>query len=159
AMGRSLSPGESSVILGIYGQPAPLCAIAIPLVVRGKAAAILYVDSGTQSEHSINTAAIETLMCVTSMAIELLPARRAWRSFVKEEEEDKYAPINPKSLINEEKYIPIDPEPAGKSMESDIPRIPPPPPAPPITWSGDLSKAAVPIPSTETEQRAHNDAR
>ncbi|HKX30879.1 MAG TPA: hypothetical protein VJ302_24530 [Blastocatellia bacterium] len=76
AIGRSSSPGDTSAILGIYGSPAPECAIAIPLVVRGKAAAVLYIDSGTQPESSINTAAIETLMRVASMSIELLPVRR-----------------------------------------------------------------------------------
>ncbi len=76
AMDRSSSPGEYSPVLGLYGKPAPQHAIAVPLVVRGKAAAVLYADSGTQSESAINTAAIETLMRVASMGIELLPARR-----------------------------------------------------------------------------------
>jgi hypothetical protein len=76
AVGTSSSPGENSAVLGLYGSPAPERAVAIPLVVRGKAAAVLYADSGTQSQDAINTAAIETLMKVTSMGIELLPARR-----------------------------------------------------------------------------------
>lgn len=76
ATGKSSSPGENSAVLGLYGSPAPERALAVPLVVRGKAAAVLYADSGTQSESSINTAAIETLMRVASMGIELLPTRR-----------------------------------------------------------------------------------
>ncbi|MGH9840774.1 MAG: hypothetical protein ACREEM_18505 [Blastocatellia bacterium] len=72
----STSPGDNSAVLGLYGSPAPERAVAVPLVVRGKAAAVLYADSGTQSENSINTAAIETLMRAASMGIELLPARR-----------------------------------------------------------------------------------
>lgn len=76
AVSKSTSPGENSAVLGLYGSPAPEKSAAFPLVVRGKAAAVLYADSGTQSESSINTAAIETLMRVSSMAIELLPARR-----------------------------------------------------------------------------------
>ncbi len=75
-IGTSTSPGDNSAVLGLYGSPAPERAVAVPLVVRGKAAAVLYADSGTQSENSINTAAIETLMRATSMGIELLPARR-----------------------------------------------------------------------------------
>jgi hypothetical protein len=78
AIGRSSSPGENSAVLGLYGSPAPERAIAVPLVVRGKAAAVLYADSGTHSENSINTSAIETLMRVASMGIELLPARRGF---------------------------------------------------------------------------------
>jgi hypothetical protein len=76
ASGASASPGENSTVLGLYGSPAPERAVAVPLVVRGKAAAVLYADSGTQSENSLNTAALETLMRVASMGIELLPPRR-----------------------------------------------------------------------------------
>jgi hypothetical protein len=50
-------------------------AVAVPLVIRGKAAAVLYADSG-DGEGSINLDALESLMQVTSMAIELLPVRR-----------------------------------------------------------------------------------
>lgn len=76
AVGTSASPGENSTVLGPYGSPAPEKAIAVPLVVRGKAAAVLYADSGTQPENALNMAAIETLMRVASMGIELLPSRR-----------------------------------------------------------------------------------
>jgi len=76
AAGRSSSPGENSAVLGLYGSPAPEYAIAVPLVIRGKAAAVLYADSGTKTDDSINTAAIEALLNVASMGIELLPARR-----------------------------------------------------------------------------------
>jgi len=76
AIGRSSSPGENSAVLGLYGSPAPETAVAVPLVVRGKAAAVLYADSGTQSENSVNTAALEALLRVASMGVELLPTRR-----------------------------------------------------------------------------------
>lgn len=76
AKARSSSPGENSAVLGLYGAPAPETALAIPLVVRGKAAAVLYADSGTQSENDIATSALETLVRVASMGIELLPSRR-----------------------------------------------------------------------------------
>src|SRR5262245_6660123 len=74
--GRSYSSCDNSTVLGTYGLPVPERAIAVPLVVRGKAAAVLYADSGTQAESMINIAAIETLMRVASMGIELLPDRR-----------------------------------------------------------------------------------
>ncbi|MCI0661289.1 MAG: hypothetical protein L0220_09475 [Acidobacteria bacterium] len=74
--GRSNSSGDNSSLLGSYGLPVAERAIAVPLVVRGKAAAVLYADSGAQAESAINIPAIETLMRVASMGIELLPARR-----------------------------------------------------------------------------------
>lgn len=76
ASGRSSSPGDNFEVLGIYGTPAPERAIAVPLVIRGKGAAVLYADSGTKAEDSINVPAIELLIDVASMGIELLPARR-----------------------------------------------------------------------------------
>jgi len=75
ATGQISSSGETSV-LGLYGSPVPQASIAIPLVVRGKAAAVLYADCGTQPENAINAAALESLMRVASMGIELLPVRR-----------------------------------------------------------------------------------
>jgi hypothetical protein len=79
--GKSNSPEDISPILRNYGLPAPERAIAVPLAVRGKAAAaVLYADSGTQAEKAINIPAIETLMRVASMGIELLPARRGLES-------------------------------------------------------------------------------
>ncbi len=70
------SLADYSAVLGLYGSPMPERAVAVPLVIRNKAAAVLYADSGTQIESSINTAAIESLMRVAGLVIELLPYRR-----------------------------------------------------------------------------------
>ncbi len=66
--------GGQSGILGSFSSGSDSYAVAVPLVIRGKAAAILYSESADQNE--INLDALESLMQVTSMAIELLPARR-----------------------------------------------------------------------------------
>lgn len=67
-------------ILGEYATPEPETAVAIPLVVRGRAAAVLYADpgptTGMDSVTNLNISALETLMRVAGMAIELLPNRR-----------------------------------------------------------------------------------
>jgi hypothetical protein len=73
---NSDSTADYSAVLGLYGSPVPERAVAVPLVIRNKAAAVLYADSGTHPETSINTAAIESLMRVAGMVIELLPYRR-----------------------------------------------------------------------------------
>ncbi len=41
---------DSPLILGLYSSPMPERAIAVPLIVSNKAVALLYADSGTQSE-------------------------------------------------------------------------------------------------------------
>jgi len=93
ASGRSSSPGDNFEVLGIYGSPAPERAIAVPLVIRGKAAAVLYADSGTKSEDSINVPAIELLIDVASMGIELLPARRGLEPIRQATDHRKTVPI------------------------------------------------------------------
>lgn len=61
-------------VLGAFSSPAPTHYAAIPLVIRGKVAAVLYADSIGSGE--LITEALEGLMQVTGMAIELLPLRK-----------------------------------------------------------------------------------
>jgi len=73
------SDGAASVseTLGLYGSPAPARAIAIPLIVLNKAVAVLYADSGPQSEDSLNTAVAESLTRIAGKTIEFLLSRRS----------------------------------------------------------------------------------
>lgn len=71
-----LDAEANAALLGQFGPPGEQAA-AIPLVIRGKAAAVLYADADGQGAGAVSVAAIEALMRVTAMAIELLPARRA----------------------------------------------------------------------------------
>ncbi len=103
---------DSSAVLGLYSSPVPGRAVAIPLIVRHKAAAVLYADSGTQSENSINTAAIESLMRIAAMVIELLPARRGvepTRPSVSQAQLSSPA-VAPPSAITQETEVPQAPE-------------------------------------------------
>src|SRR6185503_4726370 len=50
--------------------------VAIPLTVRGRAVAVLYADSAGLDSESINLEALETLVTVSGMAVELLSAAR-----------------------------------------------------------------------------------
>ncbi|NOT59857.1 MAG: hypothetical protein HOP19_06480 [Acidobacteria bacterium] len=67
---------EISKVLGNFADLTPRGAVAVPLVVRGKAAAVLYADSADGGDDAIQLEAIETLIHVASMGIELLPVRR-----------------------------------------------------------------------------------
>lgn len=60
--------------LGNHFDQETVHAIAVPLVVRDKAAAVLYAD--TASAEHIDPHPVEALLRVASMAIELLPLRR-----------------------------------------------------------------------------------
>jgi hypothetical protein len=82
------SPGanaEDHELLQKLGGEPPLRMVAIPLVVRNKPVAVLYADSAGLDSDAINLEALESLVRVSGMAVELLattrpaPAARAER--------------------------------------------------------------------------------
>lgn len=64
-------------VLGNFSAPQAESALAVPLTVRGKVAAVLYADSGSENAQSIQSEALEALLRVTSLIVELLPVRRS----------------------------------------------------------------------------------
>jgi hypothetical protein len=73
------SPGanaEDHVLLGKLGTEPPQRMVAIPLVVRDKTVAVLYADSAALEADAINLEALETLVRVADMAVELLSLSR-----------------------------------------------------------------------------------
>jgi hypothetical protein len=58
------------------GDEAPQRMVAIPLVARDKCVAVLYADSAALEPEAINLEALETLVRVTSMSVELLALKR-----------------------------------------------------------------------------------
>jgi outer membrane biosynthesis protein TonB len=74
------SPGshsENHIILNRLGEDTPTRVVTVPLVVRGRAVAVLYADSADLDSDAINLEALETLVRVSGMAVELLVARSA----------------------------------------------------------------------------------
>jgi len=74
------SPGshsENHLILNRLGDEPPARIVAVPLVVRDRAVAVLYADSADLDSDAINLEALETLVRVSGMAVELLVARAA----------------------------------------------------------------------------------
>ena len=65
------------LLLNRLGEEPPQRIVAIPLSVRGRAVAVLYADSAGLDSESINLEALETLVTVSGMAVELLSASRA----------------------------------------------------------------------------------
>lgn len=73
------SPGsnaEDYLLLNRLGSDPPQRMVAIPLIARGKAAAVLYADSAALDADAINLEALETLVRVGGMAVELLVGAR-----------------------------------------------------------------------------------
>jgi hypothetical protein len=71
------SHSEDHMLLNRLGEEPPQRVIAIPLAVRGRAVAVLYADSAGLDSESINLEALETLVTVSGMAVDLLSVSRA----------------------------------------------------------------------------------
>jgi hypothetical protein len=69
------SHSEDHIILNRFGEDPPARMVAMPLVVRNKTVAVLYADSANLDSEAINLEALETLVKVSGMAVELLAAR------------------------------------------------------------------------------------
>ena len=74
--GEPGSHAEDHTIYQHFGGEPPQRIVAVPLIAREKAVAVLYADSAGQDADSVNLEAIETLVRVAGMAVELLAARR-----------------------------------------------------------------------------------
>jgi hypothetical protein len=75
--GSSTSHPENHLILNRLGDEPPSRIVAVPLVVRNRSVAVLYADSADLDSDAINLEALETLVRVSGMAVELLVARAA----------------------------------------------------------------------------------
>ena len=71
------SHAEDELILARLGDEPPQRIVAVPLVVRGRAVAVLYADSAGLDADAINLEALETLVRVAGMAIGLLSVAQA----------------------------------------------------------------------------------
>lgn len=71
------SHSEDHSLLNKLGEEPPQRIVAIPLIVRGKAVAVLYADSAGLDSESINLEALETLVTVSAMGVELLSVARS----------------------------------------------------------------------------------
>jgi hypothetical protein len=74
--GEPGSHSEEDLLLNGLGEERPHRIVAIPLKVRGRAVAVLYADSAGLDSESINLEALETLVAVSGMGVELLSASR-----------------------------------------------------------------------------------
>lgn len=66
------SHSEDHLLINHLGEESAQRIVAIPLIVRQRAVAVLYADSAGLDSESINLEALETLVRVSGMAVELL---------------------------------------------------------------------------------------
>jgi hypothetical protein len=68
---------EDYLLLNKLGSDPPQRMVAIPLIARGRAVAVLYADSAALDADAINLEALETLVRVAGMAVELSTIARS----------------------------------------------------------------------------------
>jgi hypothetical protein len=71
------SKADDHQLLSKLGDEPPQRMVAVPLVARDKCVAVLYADSAALDGEAINLEALETIVRVTGMAVELLAVKRA----------------------------------------------------------------------------------
>ena len=133
------SHAEDHSLLNRLGEEPPQRIVAIPLVVRGRAVAVLYADSAGLDSESINLEALETLVTVSGMAVELLTVSRAAPKKVAdevaapaEEPQSSYQPaseyVEPPASAVEPSYSDTvqtyEPEPAPVESEALVEAVP-----------------------------------
>jgi hypothetical protein len=86
------SHSEDHLLTNRLGEEPAQRIVAIPLTVRGRAVAVLYADSAALESESINLEALETLVTVSGMAVELLSASSRGAAAPKRAVEEAPAP-------------------------------------------------------------------
>jgi hypothetical protein len=141
--GGAGSHADDHLLLNRLGEEPAQRIVTIPLTVRGKAVAVLYADSAGLDSESINLEALETLVRVSGMAVELLSVSHAPKRVAEESHTSAPAPAPAPA---EASYTPTSEyeEPSGVSEGSfsgaetvETPYAQPEPVAEPAASSGD----------------------
>ena len=90
--GGAHSHSENYVLLNRLGEEAPQRLVGVPLNVRNRAVAVLYADSGSLDSEAINLEALETLVQVSGMSVDLLAAQAPAKAPAPEADHREAAP-------------------------------------------------------------------
>ena len=133
--GYPADQADNLLLIKRLGELSPERISGIPLLVRGKAAAVLYVDSGVQAGDAINLETLEILVNIAGMTVEMLSLRG--RSAVSGAAAP--APAPPEA---------VHPAPAPKIEPPPAPEPPPmraPEPEPPVEEAAPEPAAPPPV--------------
>jgi hypothetical protein len=167
------SQSENHLLLHRLGEQAPQRIVAAPLVVRGRCVAVLYADSAALDSEAINLEALETLVRVAGMAVELLSvslaaaarpqaqpepeptatevaeAEEATSAYVPEREYEEEVAAEPVEVAQEQPAVEPEPVPIADSESIEA--------APPLDQL-DQPAAVEPIAATPARRRYSYDA-
>jgi hypothetical protein len=102
------SHSENHLILNRFDDDPPARIVTVPLVVRDRTVAVLYADSAALDSEAINLEALETLVRVAGMAVDLLAARAVPASPSPEPEPKvEQVPVEKAWQVERESYTPV----------------------------------------------------
>ena len=132
------SHSEDHLLINRLGEEPPQRIVAIPLTVRGRAVAVLYADSAGLDSESINLEALETLVSVSGMAVELLSVARAPKRSAVEEAPAQAEPAPAPAYVPSSEYEMATPvsEPEPPAFSEPEPSFSEPEHAPEPAFSG-----------------------
>src|SRR5882672_5712509 len=157
------SHSEDHMILNRLGDEPPARIVAVPLVVRNRSVAVLYADSGALDSEAINLEALETLVRVAGMAVELLAGRAAPAQQAAEPQPAEIQPEPQPEPQMESLPIEVSPTLVETPVEAPAESAAPPaetsaPAATPRRRYGMDVELPIEV-ANEEERRLHNDAR
>lgn len=153
-IGSASTHKENQILFSRFNNSVPTQVAGVPLLVRGKAAAVLYADASNLSGDAINLEALEILVNMAGLAIELISIRprspetgipqsttQSVQSLEQPEKKHTPAPIiptvehvEPKEVVAPVPEVVLPPPVVEKAPEPEVPVALPPP----------ISKAAEP---------------
>ncbi len=111
-------PGDASFLDPLrFGRPAKM--FAIPLVARGRGVAVLYVDGGEAADSSVNGGALETLVRVAGLTVELLASMQSAKA-----ENRSVASADFENVVSQPDQIPPAPVEPEQELPSYVETVP-----------------------------------
>jgi hypothetical protein len=137
------SPGGNSAdhdLLSKLGGDPPQRMVSVPLVVRGRSVAVLYADSAGLDSNAINLEALETLVRVAGMAVELLAVSRPPRTDRPARVE---APAVAPAKTEEPEQPPVEEAATPSEQEPDVTAVMTPEPEPELAIEPPVKERGV----------------
>jgi hypothetical protein len=146
--GGAHSHSENHVLLNRLGEEAPQRVVAVPLNVRKRAVAVLYADSGSLDSEAINLEALESLVQVSGMAVDLLAGHAPAKAPAAQPSHVQPTPVE---------STPFEAAPAEPAVSSYAPEREYAAPEPATTESPVEEVSAEPVPAEVVEEARPSD--
>lgn len=146
----------NDLLLSRFGPSRPQRLLAVPLKVRGKPAAVLYADSDDRGPEAINVEAIELLVSIAGLVVELTSLRSRLSEVTRQAQPRPSGPLQPSGELRQQPHpsgeLPRQAQPSGELRQQASPNFFKPVVEPP-------QATAKPQQQPSQEEKLHLEAR